>query len=154
MIRHLALVAQTFLSVLLGLPFVAAAFRSGRFCGCQLAAQSYSSTTLPLRHSDRNDPASAICHPDRSGPIFSSAPLCGASGRAVEGSWQDLNLFAIDGFIPPNAPHASPGAPGTECVPGSWVSLVAQTLLSVLLGLPFVGTAVCGRPLFSQWSHD
>jgi len=25
-------------------------------------------------------------HPERSGPIFSSAPLCGASGRGVEGS--------------------------------------------------------------------
>ena len=99
---------------------------------------------------------SSLCHPDpaRRDPIFSSAPLFGASGRAVEGSWQDLNLFAIDGIIPPNAPHPSPGAPGTESVPGSWVSLVAQTFLSVLLGLPFVGTAVCGRPLFSQWSHD
>ena len=28
-----------------------------------------------------------LCHPDRSGPIFSSAPNCGASGRAAEGSW-------------------------------------------------------------------
>src|SRR5208337_4717287 len=27
-----------------------------------------------------------ICHPDRSGPTFSSAPNYGASGRAVEGS--------------------------------------------------------------------
>ena len=26
------------------------------------------------------------CHPDRSDPIFSCAPQCGASGRAVEGS--------------------------------------------------------------------
>jgi hypothetical protein len=26
------------------------------------------------------------CHPDRSGPIFSSAPHFGASGRGVEGS--------------------------------------------------------------------
>ncbi len=29
---------------------------------------------------------SKICHPDRSGPIFSSVPNCGASGRGVEGS--------------------------------------------------------------------
>src|SRR5208283_2840662 len=27
------------------------------------------------------------CHPDRSGPTLSSAPNCGASGRAAEGSW-------------------------------------------------------------------
>ena len=31
------------------------------------------------------------CHPDRSGPTFSSAPNCGASGRVVEGSWHDFN---------------------------------------------------------------
>jgi hypothetical protein len=29
-----------------------------------------------------------ICHPDRSGPIFSSAPFFGASGRALEGPRQ------------------------------------------------------------------
>src|SRR5208282_1947719 len=28
-----------------------------------------------------------VCHSDRSGPIFSSAPPYGASGRAVEESW-------------------------------------------------------------------
>ena len=33
-----------------------------------------------------------MCHPDRSGPIFSSAPFCGASGRAVEGSLRRLSL--------------------------------------------------------------
>jgi len=27
-----------------------------------------------------------ICHPDRSGPILPFAPICGASGRVVEGS--------------------------------------------------------------------
>jgi hypothetical protein len=31
------------------------------------------------------------CHPDRSGPVFSRAPFCGAPGRAVEGSWQPVN---------------------------------------------------------------
>src|SRR5208282_6864219 len=43
-----------------------------------------------------------ICHPacpeprrDRSGPIFSSAPLSGASGRAVEGSAFSLFLGAL-----------------------------------------------------------
>src|SRR5208283_2455961 len=35
-----------------------------------------------------------FCHPHRSGPIFSSAPICGASGRGVEGSWHPLNRFS------------------------------------------------------------
>src|SRR5467141_2276671 len=42
-------------------------------------------------------PFGLFCHPDRSGPIFSSAPFCGVSGRAVEGPWQPtiaLRLFS------------------------------------------------------------
>ena len=38
-------------------------------------------------------PLPTKCHPDRSGPIFSSAPLFGASGRAVEGSWHTPSRF-------------------------------------------------------------
>ena len=46
-------------------------------------------------------PTPPHCHPDRSGPIFSSAPNCGASGREVEGSWRDPDIsprFSIFGF--------------------------------------------------------
>jgi len=80
-------------------------------------AQSLRAGLSSLCHPDRSGPTfllappsgasslSSLCHPDRSGPIFSSAPPSGASGRAVEGSRQDLDLFAIDGTIPPNAPH-------------------------------------------------
>src|SRR5208283_2124371 len=39
-----------------------------------------------------------FCHPDRSGPIFSLAPNCGASGRAVEGSWQGLMIHPAPSF--------------------------------------------------------
>jgi len=34
-----------------------------------------------------------IRHPERSGPIFSDAPYSGASGRAVEESWQPTSVF-------------------------------------------------------------
>jgi hypothetical protein len=47
-------------------------------------------------------PAFSLCHPDRSGPTFSSAPNCGASGRVVEGSLCFLGnaaLPAIQEFI-------------------------------------------------------
>jgi hypothetical protein len=42
----------------------------------------------------------AICHPEQSGPTFSFAPNCGASGRAVEGSllrlfWCRARLFTL-----------------------------------------------------------
>src|SRR5271157_1916808 len=36
------------------------------------------------------------CHPDRSGPTFSLAPICGASGRVVEGSL--LHSFTLSLF--------------------------------------------------------
>src|SRR5258706_11588808 len=46
------------------------------------------------------------CHPDRSGPIFSSAPHFGASGRAVEGPWQPIHLHAV-----PRSTKISPRPP-------------------------------------------
>src|SRR5208283_5148088 len=39
------------------------------------------------------------CHPERSGPIFSFAPICGASGRVAEGS-ASLFLCALCVTIP------------------------------------------------------
>jgi len=41
------------------------------------------------------------CHPDRSGPTFSSAPLSGASGRGVEGS--AFSPFLCDLCVLPSA---------------------------------------------------
>src|SRR5208337_3915733 len=46
-------------------------------------------------------PAPPHRHSERSGPILSSAPFCGASGRIVEESWHHhrvLVLFPIFGF--------------------------------------------------------
>src|SRR5208337_2752337 len=46
-------------------------------------------------------PQAARRHSERSGPILSSAPFCGASGRIVEESWHHhrvLVLFPIFGF--------------------------------------------------------
>jgi len=39
------------------------------------------------------------CHPERSSPIFSSAPHFGASGRTVEGSLLDLNQLLSSLFF-------------------------------------------------------
>ncbi len=110
------------------IPLWSAAARR-RFCGRHRATKPYSCSTTTPRHSDRNDPTSAICHPERSGPTFPLAPPSGASGRVVEGSWHDFDLFAIHGTIPPNVP----GAPGSVYYLGLGVPPVAQTLLSVLL---------------------
>ncbi len=35
------------------------------------------------------------CHPDRSGPIFSDAPICGASGRVVEGPRHNRRVLPL-----------------------------------------------------------
>jgi len=129
------------------IPLWSAAARR-RFSGRHRATQPYSCSSTSPRHSDRNDPTSAICHPERSGPTFPLAPPSGASGRVVEGSWHDFDLFAIHGTIPPNAP----GAPGTECVPGSWVSPVAQSLLTVLLGSSAL-SAVKPHPRYLRVPH-
>jgi len=154
----------------------------------------FSLSTIRTHHPDCYTQAR---HPERSGPIFSSAPHFGASGRVVEGSLFDLSrpltslLCAspvsfplgaatsqspLPPLHPPSSrtrsppaslqrsrPHAAgripfplppfahtestpfatprsdkmpctfslrsltsrrvPGAPGTECVPGSWVPL-------------------------------
>lgn len=45
---------------------------------------------LELRH----EPPPSLCHPDRSDPIFSSAPNSGASGRGAEGSLPAF-LFSV-----------------------------------------------------------
>jgi hypothetical protein len=39
------------------------------------------------------------CHPDRSGPIFSLAPVFGASGRAVEGSRHNHFVLALNSLL-------------------------------------------------------
>jgi hypothetical protein len=85
------------------------------------------------------------CHPDRSDPIFSSAPQCGASGRAVEGSRHNptveqslplplspkgscaappLSLFysftsKLFHFLPPRAPPCQKPAISILCPPTS-----------------------------------
>jgi len=41
----------------------------------------------------------SFCHPDRSGPIFSFAPNCGASGRAVEGSRRNPQVLPPTPFF-------------------------------------------------------
>ena len=78
----------TFLSVLLGLPFVGPLVAATATC-----------------QSDRNDPTSATCHPDPAvrDPIFSSAPFFGASGRAVEGSRFSFHRDQDNGVIPTGA---------------------------------------------------
>src|SRR5208337_3374418 len=53
---------------------------------CRLLLEKFRSSTLSLFHSSHLPARPQDCHPERSGPIFSSAPPSGTSGRAVEGS--------------------------------------------------------------------
>jgi hypothetical protein len=52
------------------------------------APSGYQPSAISNQEAKKKSKASALlyCHPDRSGPIFSFAPLFGASGRGVEGS--------------------------------------------------------------------
>ena len=75
-------------------------------------------------------------HSERSGPIPSSAPLCGASGRV------ERNLSWV---LSPDSAHLS--------------MLVAQSLLTVLLGFSSLRTSASSAPprylyLFSLPRHD
>ncbi len=62
-------------------------------CDASLFDPPHAGNSLSSRpESPRFCRACIHCHPDRSDPIFSSAPQCGASGRAVEGSRHNLTV--------------------------------------------------------------
>jgi len=85
------------------------------------------------------------CHPERSGPTFSSAPISGASGRALEGSLMRLS-FLCEFCAPPSACRA-PHTPRLRATLGfplwhrhsclcSWVPLLCESLrLCVIFSL-------------------
>ena len=51
-----------------------------------------------------------LCHPERSSPIFSSAPHSGASGCVVEGPWQHVMSYLIR-WEPPRPSRSSASLP-------------------------------------------
>ena len=63
----------------------------------------------PLLSSHRSPPC-ANCHPERSDPILSSAPNCGASGRVVEGSLRRFSFASPTVFLVPRE-SPRPSAP-------------------------------------------
>jgi hypothetical protein len=81
-------------------------------------------------------PSSLVRHPDRSGPILSSAPNCGASGRAVEG--------------PLRRPKARGHSPGIAILPNgvfAFASAGCPILANLFharvgLGFPFLSSVI------------
>jgi hypothetical protein len=66
---------------------------------CSFRHPGHTPASTQTCHPERSEGSRfSFCHPDRSGPIFSYAPSCGASGRAVEGSQRDH-------ADPPPSPH-------------------------------------------------
>jgi len=83
-------------------------------------------TILRRYHPTKNN---STCHPDRSGPILSSAPSSGASGRAVEESWHHPSSIA----------RTSPHCPLTDdltCHPERSAALYAARSGGIVAPLP------------------
>ena len=89
--------------------------RNRLFLGLLSHLCGYQITAISNQEAKRQSKASAplYCHPDRNGPIFSFAPLFGASGRGVEGSAFPLlfpcfsaNLWALCVSLPRTARDA------------------------------------------------
>ena len=81
--------------------------RNRLFLGLLSHLCGYQITAISNQEAKRQSKASAplYCHPDRSGPIYSFAPLFGASGRGVEGSAFPLLLRESLGSLRLLAPN-------------------------------------------------